>query len=280
MKDRARSFPRLVSVPVLTLTLICSFAYFAPGNMLRAVSAQSTLPSGSFGFLLNSWLAPTTNDSGTAILGLMNLDGAGNVTGPVIFQRGSTSTKAAQSVAAKLTGTYSSNPDGTGIVTATVAGALTFTFAMVIADGGQSLQLVGTHLIGGNAGGEVIDGFARAAYAGPLKGSYAFQLNNSPVPAGTIGVMSFDGAGNVAASFTSVGVGSDPSQPPVSSGTNTGTYSINPDGSGTINLASSSGQFANSTFAFVITDSGSGLLLLQTTGATGSNVSSGAARLQ
>jgi hypothetical protein len=175
------------------------------------------------------------------------------VTGPLTFQRGA-SIKAAQAGAATFTGTYSSNPDGTGRVTVTLGGVLTFTFAMVIADGGQSLQLVATNLIGGDISGAVFDGSARAAHAGPLKGSSAFQLNNSPVPAGTIGVMSFDGAGKVAVAFTSVGVGSEPNQPPVSSGTLTGTYSINPDGSGTVNIPAQPGQSANAAFAIVITD--------------------------
>jgi hypothetical protein len=239
----------------------------------------STSLTGSFGFLINSWLAPQTSDSGTAILGVMNFDGAGNVTGPFTFQRGSTSTKAAQTVGGTFTGTYSSNPDGTGNITVTLAGALTFTFGMVIADGGQGLQLVATNLIGGDISGSVGSGFARAGQSGSLKGSYGFQLNNSPLPAGTIGVANFDGAGNVAVSFTSVGVGIDPSQPPISRGTLTGIYSTNPDGSGTINFPAQSGQSGNSAFAFVITDGGSGLLLLQTDG-TGSNVSFGTARLQ
>jgi hypothetical protein len=280
MKDHARMFPRRVSVLVLTLTLICSYAYLTPENRLRTVAAQSMPPSGSFGFLINSWLDPQTSDSGTGLLGVMNFDGAGNVTGSVTFQRGSTSTKAAATSVAPLIGTYSSNPDGTGSVTVTLGGVLTFTFAMVITDGGQGFQLVGTNLVGGDASGEVADGFARAVYAGSLKGSYGFQLNNSPVPAGTIGVVTFDGAGNAAVAFTSVGVGNDPNQPPVSSGTQTGTYSINPDGSGTINLPGAAGQAGNSAaYAFVITDGGSGLLLLQTDG-TGHDVSFGTARLQ
>jgi hypothetical protein len=279
MKDHLRMFPRLTFVLVLTLTLICSYACLTPGNRLRAVSAQSMPPSGSFGFLINSWLDPQTSDSGTGLLGVMNFDGAGNVTGSVTFQRGSTSTKAAATSVAPLIGTYSSNPDGTGSVTVTLGGVLTFTFAMVITDGGQGFQLVGTNLVGGDASGEVADGFARAVYAGSLKGSYGFQLNNSPVPAGTIGVVTFDGAGNAAVSFTSVGVGNDPNQPPVMSGTQTGTYSINPDGSGTINLAAAAGQSGKSTYAFVITDGGSGLLLMLTDG-TGHDVSFGTARLQ
>jgi hypothetical protein len=138
MKDHARSLPRLVSVLVLTLTLMCSFAYFAPGNSVRAVSAQSTPPSGSFGFLINTWLSTGSSDHGAAVLGVMNFDKGGTVAG---------------------------------------------------------------------------------------------------------------------------------------------TYSINPDGSGTVKLGAASGQSANSTFAFVVTDGGSGLLLLQTDG-TGSDVSSGTARLQ
>jgi hypothetical protein len=54
MKICMRSLPRVVSVLVLTLTLICSFAYLAPGNGFRAVAAQSAPPSGSFGFLINA----------------------------------------------------------------------------------------------------------------------------------------------------------------------------------------------------------------------------------
>lgn len=92
-------------------------------------------------------------------------------------------------------------------------------------------------------------------------------------------MVTFDGTGNATLSFTSVGVGNDPSQPPESSGPLTGTYSINPDGSGTINLAAAAGQSGNSTYAFVIIESGSGLLLMLTDG-TGHDVSFGTARLQ
>ena len=235
--------------------------------------------NGSFGFLINVGLSPQSTDTGTAILGVINYDGAGNVTGSYTFERGSTSTKAAQTVAGTFTGTYSSKPNGTGSVIIALDAGLTVTFAMLITDGGQSLQLVATNLIGGDISGSVVSGFARAAHSGSLNGSYGFQLNNSPIPAGTIGVAHFDGAGNVAVLFTSVDVGSDPSQPPVMSGTLTGTYSTNPDGSGTINFPAQSGLSGNSTYAFVITDGGSGALLLLTNG-TGNNVASGTARLQ
>jgi hypothetical protein len=239
----------------------------------------STSLNGSFGFLINASFRPQSTDNGTAVLGVMNFDGAGNVTGPYTFEIGGNSTQAAQTITGTFTGTYSRNPDGTGNVTIALDAGITVTFAMVITDSGQGLQLVATNLTGGDIGGIVISGVARAAQAGSVKGSYGFQLNNSPVPAGTIGVANFDGKGNVAVSFTSVGVGSDPNQPPVMSGTLTGTYSTNPDGSGTISFPAQSGQSGNSAFAFVITDGGSGALLLQTNG-TGSNVSFGTARLQ
>ena len=271
--DHARPLARLASVPVLTLTLILVYACLAPGNRLRTVSAQSISPSGSFGFLINTSINPASNDRGTVVLGVMNFDGAGNVSGPYTFQLGASDTQAAQTIAGTFTGTYSSTPDGTGSVTIALDVGLTAKFAVAITDGGQGLQLVGTHLDGGDIGGIVINGVARAAHPGSLQGSYGFQLNNSPIPACTVGFTTFDGAGNVTVSFVSVGVGRDASQPPVSSGTVTGTYSVNPDGSGTINLP------AAGSFAFVVTDGGSGLLMILTNG-TANNVSSGTARLR
>jgi hypothetical protein len=213
MKKYSHSFSPLVSVPVLALTLICSFAH-----------AQGLSPSGSYGFLINVSLDPMTNDSGTAILGLMNFDSAGNVTGTLNFARGAHKGRAPETTIATLTGTYSGNPDGTGSLTVTLASTLTFTFATVLTDGGKGLQLVATKLIGGNIGGGVVGGIARAAYTGPVRGSYGFQLQDSPHPVGNIGVATLDGAGNVTASFTAVGAGSDPNQPPMVSGTVTGTY--------------------------------------------------------
>jgi hypothetical protein len=237
------------------------------------------LPSGSFGFLINASYSDPSNENGLAILGVMNFDGAGNVTGSYTFEVGSSATQTSQPITGTLTGTYSSNPDGTGSVTTTSDTGTTFTFAIVITDGGQGLQMVATDCSGGcNIGGTtMIGGVARAAHAGSLKGSYGLQFTNSPSPAGTVGVASFDGAGNVAESLTFVGLSGTSGQPSIFTGTNTGTYSINPDGSGTFNLTAASGN--SQTYAFVITDGGSGLLLLQTN-RSGDGVSFGTARLQ
>jgi len=281
-----RSFSRLVSVLVLTLTLICSFAYFAPGNSLRGVSAQSTSLNGSFGFLVNESSFMRPNNNGTAVLGVMNFDGAGNVTGPYTYEVDARGPLAAKTTTGTFTGTYSSKPDGSGSVTLAFDAGITFTYAMVIADGGQSVQLLMTNCAFGSNGcnffATVNSGIARVAKVASLNGSYAFQLNNIPNPTGTVGAMKFDGAGNVAMSFTSVAPGKDDmsGQAPVSSGTLTGTYSNNPDGSGTISFPAAPGQAANSAFTFVITDGGSGLLMLRTDTTPGPNVSFGTARLQ
>jgi len=68
-------------------------------------------------------------------------------------------------------------------------------------------------------------------------------------------------------------------QPSLISGTQTGTYSVNPDGSGTISLAPTQPGGNGQTYALVITDGGSGLLLLQTNRA-GNGVSFGTGRRQ
>ncbi|HYL38133.1 MAG TPA: hypothetical protein VEV17_19610 [Bryobacteraceae bacterium] len=235
--------------------------------------------TGSFGFLLNAW---NTNSAatGAAFLGVMNFQGAGNVTGSYSFVMGGNNAQAPQSSAGTFTGTYSNNSDGTGSVTIAFDIGFTVTLATVITDGGQGLQLAMTNCSGGcNINGTEVSGFARAAYTGSPNGSYGFQLNNSPLPAGTIGVVSFDNAGNAIVSFTSVGVGGASGQPPVSAGTLIGTYTMNPDGSGAINVAAA-GQGANSTFAMVITDGGSGIMLLLTNGTTGNSVSFGSGRVQ
>jgi hypothetical protein len=70
MKDYRKSFRRAASVLVLTVTLACSFA-----------AAQSTAPSGSYGFVVNAFQIDSNGANGGALVGIINFDGAGNVTG-------------------------------------------------------------------------------------------------------------------------------------------------------------------------------------------------------
>ena len=124
-----------------------------------------------------------------------------------------------------------------------------------------------------HAFGFVIQGSGRAtgsASAGP-SGSYGFQFNGSPFPTASVGVMSFDGAGKVTAAFNNGGVENIFS----------GTYSTNPDGSGTINLKGVTNPAASSAWAFATADNGSTLFFLRTDGgANGASTVTGTARLQ
>ena len=113
--------------------------------------------------------------------------------------------------------------------------------------------------------GTVISGTARLAQAGAsLNGSYGFQLEHSPFPGATIGLMQFDGAGNVTASIHEASLGAN--------GTTAlpCTYSLNPDGTGAIDLKFTPAglPLTFQSFSFVMTDGGSQLLLLQTSGAS------------
>jgi hypothetical protein len=387
MTHQTRIFPRLVSGVVLTLATVYSIA------------AQSTTPSGAYGFVINAFQIDSNGATGGALVGLMNFDGAGNVTGTATLKPRNTNAQDAQPFPATFTGTYSSNPDGTGSAKLAFDVGFGTTFTMVTTDGGQGIQLLSTDcancganvnlqkqgsslsgalpmglffqgamgnipislsdvtksnggptsfvyasdlatgsgtaqcpdgstgtwtasvrtvtlavsngsgnffasadgivcgrpdfetlsgLVTPNFGpggaityvlhgsGFLISGIAGVAGGSSLNGSYGVQLNYSPFPAGTVGLMKFDGAGNVAASLTSV-VGGSSSAGTV---TLTGTYSINSDGSGTINFKAASGQGAGPQFAFVITNGGSQLLLLRTDINPAFDVAFGTARLQ
>lgn len=390
MNDQPRKRSRVISVLVLTLTLVSGYAYFAPGSRLRAVAAQNASPSGSFGFVANAYQMDSGGQNGLALVGIMNFDGAGNVSGPVIAKPRSTF---GTTVPASFTGTYTSSPDGASSVTLAFDLGFPLTFAVVPTEGGQGFQLLSTDtpgatgpafrgqglsfsgplpigllfqgatgniplsltgVRGAGAGGAplpgpgitvytaaaatgsgtarcpdgsmgtwtasvpaltivtndqsgnflatvagtlcgrpntmnlsglaifngptlalhvpgtVVSGIARAAQAGgSLNGAYGFQVNSWPFPAGAIGVMNFDGAGNVAISTTTHG------DDPTARANFTGTYSVNPDGSGTITSPGPS-------FAFVITDGGSQLLLLRTDNNNDAKFSTsfGTARLQ
>jgi hypothetical protein len=125
MKYHKQSSTPLLSALVLTLTL------------LRAAAAQSMPPSGAFGFVGGVSQIDSNGGNGGAILGLLNFDGAGNVTGTATVKPRSTDNQRAQPVPSKVTGTDSSNPDGTGSLTLAYDVGFSATFAMVATNGGS-----------------------------------------------------------------------------------------------------------------------------------------------
>ena len=271
MKVHARSISRLTSV------LICLLI------SIGAAAAQTILPSGPFGFLLATSYTDPTNQGGAAIQGVMSFDGAGNVNGQFTLEYGSGGPLPVETITGTLTGSYTSNPNGSGSITLTLSNGISLTLDMVINDKDRGLELTATSCSGAagiNLSQSVLSGIGVHALGSTpksvaaLNGSYGAQFTFSPQPSRSVDVVTFDGAGNVTLSGTFIGAG-----PNISSATYPGTYTVKRNATGTITLAPQPGQAAQ-TFAFVITnEGGSGLLMLQTN-RLGDGVSFGTARLQ
>lgn len=84
-----------------------------------------------------------------------------------------------------------------------------------------------------------------------ISGSYAFQFNKfgtCPNLEVKVGLFTFDGAGNVSGTFTNYSSNKMGAGPKVSTGTATGTYTVNSDGTGSIHFTTPN----TVTFAFAI----------------------------
>lgn len=274
LKLYARSFSRLAFMLILALVIAGS------------VAAQVAPPVGPYGFVLNATFREPSLHGGAAMLGLMNFDGAGNVSGTYNVEFGSGGVEQQASITGSFTGTYSSNPDGTGAVSIALDDGDYLTVAMLIDDRGRGLKLAATSWCTGpvcGLFGAVVSGVGEAQFSGAvhpirvgfLNGSYGLQFTkSSPTPFTEIAVWTFDGAGNVCTSVTGVGPG-----PNVQTDTRCGTYALNPDGTGTIFLPLQPGALIGQTWVFVISEGHSGLLVLQTNRA-GDGVVYGTGRLQ
>ena len=374
----------------LTLTLISSLSF-----------AQGSTPAPSYGFLVHVAFNDPADKAGAAVIGVLNLDGAGGVSGPYTIEFGSNSGNTSQGGSGTLNGAYTTNPDGTGTLTITLPEVnATLTFATVLTDGGQGMQLLSTQgagnannlgggvfpmsgsalaltgtvplgllangnfsggsipvslkgtldtntgtvlytatgsgtgtttcfdgssspftatvsafsavvylnpgatpggatgdyllavnvnacggpdmaslsgIVSGNfapngagnlllhGNGVLLSGIARAGQMSAITGPYGYQFESSGFPGGNVGVMNFDGAGNLTVSFTSVGTPGTSLILPTSTGARNGTYTLKGDGTGTIALTPPAGSTANpATYSFVITDNGAQLLILRT----------------
>ncbi len=117
--------------------------------------------------------------------------------------------------------------------------------------------------------------------ASSLNGSYGFKVNKWTANPNTsanaiIGIMSFDGSGNMSGSFTSYTAGR---VPPVETGTiTTGNYSVASDCSGSMSFTVSSGDSVE--LAMVLVNGAAQVELLETTAKTGNQVYTGTATRQ
>jgi surface antigen len=211
-----------------------------------ALSAQATTYNkaslkGSYSFLTDLWTANTGTDQ-IAMVGVLTFNGAGKVTGSYT----SVSLEALQT--GTLGGTYTVSANGTGKLifktgsTAQFAISLNSTSAGV-AQGVQLLQINDNknETVSGTA---VLQSTTAQTYTvASLKGNFGFQWNIwSADPSGfqgsIIGMCSFDGKGAFKSSGTTVVGGVVKAQ------TETGTYTVNPDGSGSISFPGSEVAFA------------------------------------
>jgi hypothetical protein len=256
--------------------LALCLAYVAAPDKLR--SAPVTAPSGSYGILLNEWPSATTgNDKTSGLLGVLNFDGAGNVT--------ATYTKVNVDFTVKsgtATGTYSPNPDGSNTVNLTFDDGSVWALAAAVTDGGSGLQLLVTggdpmNFFKGNPNpAQVLSGTGRilSTQGTVPAGAYGYSLIGWPdagnKPNVIFGVLNLDGAGNLNGSYTLVN-----GRPAAVPGTLSGTYSVNPDATGSMTINLDLGLTA--TLSIVVTEGGSGILMFAN---LGNQVNSGTARLQ
>jgi len=246
----------------------------------HAVVFTNASVKGSYSFTLNRWIADSTL-SQEGHLGVVTFDGAGNATASF------TSMKDGVLSTGTATGTYAINANGTGTVSLTGAGG-TVQFAMVlnstVAKVAQNIQLLLTNdaTNGVTSGTAVLQSSTAATYnAASIKGIFGFQLNMwaadvSLSRQGIVGLFNFNGAGKVTASFTQMKAGV------LSTGTGTGTYTMNADGTGAISLTVSTGGTANLVMALNTVAAGhpKGLQLLVTPGTGNNSVESGVALKQ
>jgi hypothetical protein len=264
--------------------------------MAGTAVAQAVPPqAGPYGFVLNT--ASSNNpcvQGGSGILGVLNFDGVGGITGSYTLELGTGGQCGGpqQPVTVgpeALTGTYVANPDGLTwtttlnlhVVTGNFDQWVKGTFVMVVNGQGRGLQLALTGCTGFlcDLSENVVSGIGEVQSGGSTKtiskgfltGSYGMQsTKNVPSPQTSVEVWTFYPNGTVTLSGTAVAPAADPvnypNVPKVQSGTYQGTYTLNPDvpGTGLITIPPPPGGQNTRTFVFVVTNGHSGLLALQT----------------
>jgi hypothetical protein len=221
-------------------------------------------------------LSPSSGEAAQSLLGVLNFDGAGSISGSNTVVNSSY-----QVLSGKLTGTYFGSPDDTNTVILTLDVGATIAATITVTDGGAGLQIL-LVAASGLTPVDVASGTGRiqSTQENAPAGSYELLLNRLPdanaPPQGITALVNFDGSSNVTGSYTVTGPDVGPG-PLI--GTFTGTYSTKPDGTGSVTLNLDIG--VTNTLAFVVVDGGSGILMLQTGGSGGlGQVTSGTARMQ
>jgi hypothetical protein len=215
-------------------------------------SFSSASLKGTYGYSFNKWTADTTQNEINSV-GIFTFDGVSAVTySETDNNAGSIGTESGS-------GTYSVKANGIGTMTLTNSGnGNSTTFSISITSAGKRFQIVQTSCHG-TCNNDVNTGIAVAQLGtsfnnGSLKGAFGFLTNTwtptSTIPAdANIGIVTFDGISKVTASITDNQAGA------VVTFSASGSYSVNPDGSGNLSLTNKAGQ--TTTVSFVLNSAGS-----------------------
>jgi len=251
--------------PVIAVLVCLAVAMAAPMAVAQSPGFNNGSLNGSYGFLLAKWTS-TSSENAWNVLGVISFDGAGNVSGSF------TENTAGSVDTGTFTGTYSVKSNGTGSMSLTISNGGKTTLALVIDASTKTLQLMGTYcknkpcdsVSSGTAIAQVSKSFSNAS----LKGAYGRLANKwtpdpkQPAEAG-VAVATFDGAGNVKIS------GTDNTAGKVTTDTSKGTYSVNSDGTGSLDVTDSKGNEVKA--ALVINSAGKGYQVLVTSLPCGSS---------
>ncbi len=225
MKIFSRGF-----VQVAVLIVMIAFALPAQATTYSKASLK-----GGYSFLTNLWTADASTNQ-VAMVGVLTFDGAGKVTGSYtslsleVFKTGT------------LAGTYAVSSNGTGTITFKTGSTAKFAVALnnPTASGvAQGVQLLQTN----DSNNEVVSGTAvlqspttETYSVASLNGNFSFQWNLwtaevSASQASLIATGTFDGKGGFKGTHTTVMDGK------TTTGTDTGTYTVSPDGSASLSLS-------------------------------------------
>jgi len=239
---------------VLAAIALAAVAYAQP------LQYDVTFLNGSYAYRISGIAIDPIYGSSTAIAeaGRLTADGAGNVNGA------DTVIVAGSLVRRTFVGTYSINPDGTGAFVLNPSWGPQIHADFVAGEHGKLLTLVIT-----DSGNTLSGAMEVQQPATPLTGGYNYNLAGTAMdfygnvtPIREIGHLVSDGAGNLTGTSTVSINGS------IVRRTLTGTYTMNPDGTGSATLYPSWGPpidvdlfvSANGVkVEFVVTDSGSTL---------------------
>jgi hypothetical protein len=216
----------------LLLMLLAFASVSAAGTTYTAANVK-----GSYSVLMNGYSGASSE---TAWLGIFNFDGVSAVSGSItIIDSGNLSVTTISSGS-----TYSVSPNGSGSIAINVTGSngsetghIAFVLNSISSSVAKSLQLLlidtsanDAHVRAGTAN---LIGLSGSATTAKLKGTYSLLLNSwtTGTQQGLVGALVFDGKGKVTLPFTD-----QLAEETATTGTGSGTYSVNSDGSGSISL--------------------------------------------